>query len=111
MKQVVVILLVLIFVKPVVAQNEDLIREVERHILWVDSLIVCCWDSIASNHTQFIARGRGRRSTVAEWSSFYNASSDAFDTSLIWRERGERCFEEVMKEIDEVQNKQNGQEF
>ena len=46
MKQVVFILLLLIFAKPVVAQNEDLIREVERHILWVDSLIVCCQDNL-----------------------------------------------------------------
>ena len=66
MKQVVVILLLLIFVKPVVAQNEDLIREVERYILWVDSLIRCCRDSLVVFQGSIIVGGGGG-SEVTYW--------------------------------------------
>ena len=68
MKQVVIILLLLIFVKPAISQNEDLIREVERHILWVDSLIVCCRDSlVVFNESIFVSGGRGGGSEVTYW--------------------------------------------
>ena len=49
MKQVVFILLLLIFAKPAISQNEDLIREIENYILWVDSLIACCQDTTVTS--------------------------------------------------------------
>ena len=57
MKQVVFILLLLIFAKPVIAQNEDLIREVENYILKVDSLIMCRQDTTVTGvHWNFHPR-------------------------------------------------------
>ena len=93
--------------KPAAAQNEQLIKEIRNHILKVDSLIACCWRDIESGATEFVAWGNRRRSTVVFLAGYYNAPAGAFDTSSIWRERGERCFEEIMREIDELENKRN----
>ena len=68
MKQVVSILLLLIFAKPAISQNEDLIREVERHILWVDSLIVYDRNNLVWFNESFVSiDGRGGGGGVTYW--------------------------------------------
>jgi hypothetical protein len=77
----------LLFAKPAIAQNENLINDIENYILKVDSLIMCCWDSlvISSNEiTGHRKRGFGSIST----STYYNVCAIEWDKKS-WYEQNE----------------------
>ena len=90
MKQVVFILLVLIFAKPAIAQNEDLIREVERHILWVDSLIAYDRNNLVWFNESFVSVDGGGGGGITYWTGDNPMFLPFIECDLEWEKEWEK---------------------